>query len=124
MALIDRGCRFVLQNADAAGPGVFQAAAERKVYAFGSNRTQHEVAPSAVLASAAIDMPAAFVALAREVRDATFHARVIELTMADGTIAVVYNPALAVLIPADVRAAVATTESAVRTGAIAVPRAF
>ena len=29
LALIDRGCRFVLQNADAAGPGVFQAAGER-----------------------------------------------------------------------------------------------
>ena len=26
LALIDRGCRFVLHNADAAGPGVFQAA--------------------------------------------------------------------------------------------------
>ena len=35
LALIDRGCRFVLQNADAAGPGVFQAAAERGVFAFG-----------------------------------------------------------------------------------------
>ena len=124
LALIDRGCRFVLQNADAAGPGVFQAAAERKVYAFGSNRAQHEVAPSAVLASAAIDMPAAFVALAREVLDGTFRARVIEQTMADGTITVVYNLALVAVIPPDVRAAVAATEAAVRARTLAVPSAF
>ena len=43
LALIDRGCRFVLQNADAAGLGVFQAAAERGVYAFGANRAQLQV---------------------------------------------------------------------------------
>ena len=76
LALIDRGCRFVLQNADAAGPGVFQAAAERGIFAFGSNRAQHEIAPTAVLASAVIDIPGAFVAVAREVKDGTFTARV------------------------------------------------
>jgi len=121
LALIDRGCRVVLQNADAAGPGVFQAAAERGVLALGSNRAQHTAAPRAVLASAVIDMPVAFVALAREVKEHRFRARVIERTMADGSITVVYNPALASMIAPDVREAVDATAAAVKAGKLAVP---
>lgn len=123
LALIDRGCRFVLHNADAAGPGVFQAAGERGIYAFGSNRAQHEVAPTTVLASAAIDIPAAFVAVARQVKDGTFKARIIEEHMADGAISVVYNPALESKIPADVRSTVAKTEAGIRDGSVKVPTA-
>ena len=122
-ALIDRGCRFVLQNADAAGPGVFQAAAERGIFAFGSNRPQELLALNAVLASAVIDIPGAFVAVAREVKDGTFQARIIERTMKDGTIAISYNPALVAKIPADVSLAVAATEKAVREGTLTVPTA-
>lgn len=123
LALIDRGCKFVLHNADAAGPGVFQAAAERGIFAFGSNRAQHEVSPTAVLASAAIDIPTAFVAIAREVKDGTFTSRIIEKRMADGAISVVYNPALATKIPADVHGLVAETEAAIREGKVKVPTA-
>ncbi len=122
-ALIDRGCRFVLQNADAAGPGVFQAAAERGIYAFGSNRAQHDVAPKTVLASAVIDIPRAFVAVAREVQEGRFHARVIEERMADGAIAVVYNPGLVASIPPDVRRDVDALAEAVRAGAVHAPYA-
>ena len=123
LALIDRGCRFIFQNADAAGPGVFQAAAERGVYAFGSNRAQHAVSPQAVLASAVIDIPAAFVAVAREVKDGTFTGRIIEKHMADGAIGVVYNPDLEGKIPPDVRTALAATEAAIRSGSLKVPTA-
>jgi len=123
LALADRGCRFVLQNADAAGPGVFQAANERGIFAFGSNRAQHEVAPTAVLASAAIDIPAAFVTIARQVKDGTFKSRIIEEHMANGAIAVVYNPALVGKIPADVRSHVDATEAAIRAGTLKVPTA-
>jgi basic membrane protein A and related proteins len=123
LALIDRGCRFVLHNADAAAPGVFQAATERGMFAFGSNRAQHEVAPAAVLASAAIDIPAAFVAVAREVQSGSFSGRIIEKRMADGSISVVYNPALVAKIPADVRGRVDATEAAIRAGSLKVPTA-
>jgi basic membrane lipoprotein Med (substrate-binding protein (PBP1-ABC) superfamily) len=123
LALIDRGCRFVLHNADAAGPGVFQAAAERGIFAFGSNRAQHEVALTAVLASAAIDIPAAFVAVAREIKDGEFKSRIIEKRMADGAISVVYNPALLTKVPADVHSLVAATEAGIREGKVKVPTA-
>jgi basic membrane lipoprotein Med (substrate-binding protein (PBP1-ABC) superfamily) len=122
LALADHGCRFVFQNADAAGPGVFQAAAERGIWAFGANRDQNAVSP-AVLASAVIDIPGAFVAVAREVKEGTFKARIIERTMADGTITVVYDPKRVVQIPPDVKRAVDATEAAVRARTLAVPTA-
>ena len=102
---------------------MFQAAAERGIFAFGSNRAQHEVAPRAVLASAAIDIPAAFVAVAREVKDGTFKSRIIEEHMKDGTIAVVYNPALVTKIPSDVHNLIEQTEAAIRAGTLKVPTA-
>ncbi|MEO6029271.1 MAG: BMP family protein [Candidatus Binatia bacterium] len=123
LALIDRGCRFILQNADAAGPGVFQAAAERGVFAFGSNRAQHEVGPASVLASAVIDIPAAFVAVAREVKDGSFKSRIIEKHMADGAIGVVYSPTLEVKIPVDIRTKVDATAAAIVAGTLKVPTA-
>jgi basic membrane lipoprotein Med (substrate-binding protein (PBP1-ABC) superfamily) len=63
------------------------------------------------------------VAVAREVKDATFKSRIIEKRMADGTIAVVYNPTLATKIPADVRGLVDATEAAIRAGTLKVPTA-
>jgi basic membrane lipoprotein Med (substrate-binding protein (PBP1-ABC) superfamily) len=121
LALADRGCRFVLQNADAAGLGVFQAAAERQIRAFGSNRAQHAVAPDAVLASAVIDVAGAFVRVAGDVEAGRFQSRVIAQRMIDGTISVVYNPALAAEIPPAVRAEVDAVERDVRDGRLAVP---
>jgi basic membrane lipoprotein Med (substrate-binding protein (PBP1-ABC) superfamily) len=101
---------------------VFQAAAERGIYAFGSNRVQHEVSPKAVLASAVIDIPKAFLQVGREVKDGTFRARVIEETMQEGTISVVYNPALESAIAPAVRTDVDAVLKAVRERTVAVPR--
>ena len=95
----------------------------RGIYAFGSNRVQHEVAPKVVLASAVIDIPRAFVTVAREVKEGHFHARPIEETMQDGTIAVVYNPALESAVRAYVRRDVDALADAVRSRTVAVPYA-
>ena len=61
------------------------------------------------------------VQVAREVKEGTFRGRVIEETMAAGAIAVVYNPALADVIPPIVRADVDAVEAAVRARTLAVP---
>ena len=68
LAQIGRGADVIFQNADAAGLGVLQAARERGIYAFGSNSNQNAVAPEAVLGSVVIDLPRAFLRVAREVR--------------------------------------------------------
>ncbi|HEV8268829.1 MAG TPA: BMP family protein, partial [Thermoanaerobaculia bacterium] len=71
LALADQKCDFLFQNADAAALGVFRAATERGIYAFGTNKDQNALAPS-VIASAVIDMPHAFVETARRVKEKRF----------------------------------------------------
>ena len=63
-------------NADAAALGLFQAAKEsRGVYVFGANADQSSLAPDRVPGSAVIDLPHAFLLVAREVKAGTFTAQ-------------------------------------------------
>jgi basic membrane protein A len=70
LAQIARGADVIFQNADAAGLGVFQAARENgRVLVIGANADQNAVAPTVALGSALIDVPSAFLTVARAVRD-------------------------------------------------------
>jgi basic membrane lipoprotein Med (substrate-binding protein (PBP1-ABC) superfamily) len=129
LAQIRQGADFLFHNADAAGIGVFRAVeeastADRPVWAFGSNKDQAPVAPRVVLSSAVLDIPKAFVAVARQVKEGTFQARVMELGMKDGIVSVADNPALADRIPADVRARVEAARKGILDGTVSVPRGF
>lgn len=72
LSLINAGCDFIFHQANEAGRGVFQACSERKVRCFGSNKNQTELAPDVIVASAVVDVPAAFVAMARIVKEKRF----------------------------------------------------
>ncbi len=109
LALIQQGCDLLFHNADAAGLGVFQAAQERNVLAFGANKNQNDVAPDVVIASAVADIPGAFVEIARKVRDNTFVAKIEKMGMKDGIVRLEMNPKLESIIP---KAASARLESA------------
>jgi basic membrane lipoprotein Med (substrate-binding protein (PBP1-ABC) superfamily) len=119
-ALIAQGADLVLQNADAAGLGVFQSAKDNGVLAFGTNRDQSDVAPDTVLASAVISIPTAFFQVAREVKERRFSGRVIEEDLASGVIGFVVNPKLADRIPAEVKQRVADAEAKIKSGALKV----
>lgn len=120
-ALLQQGADVLFHNADAAGLGVLQAAEERHVWTFGASKDQSAVAPGAVLASATIDIPAAFLAVARQVQAKTFVAKVERFGMKDGVIALIYNPALADRIPAEAKARIDTARSAIEAGTLSVP---
>jgi basic membrane lipoprotein Med (substrate-binding protein (PBP1-ABC) superfamily) len=122
LALADQGCDFVIHNADAAGAGVFQAARERGLLAFGTNKDQNGLAPGTVLASAVIDIPRAFADVAREVRGGAFRARSIRFGLREGVISFVWNPALASRVPSDVRDLVEQSRSRIAAGELRVPR--
>ena len=81
--------------------GVFQAAHQRQIFAFGANRNQNDIIPDTVLASAVTDIPHAFLSLATQIKGGSFHPAMIELGMKDGEVKVVYNPALLAKIPPD-----------------------
>ncbi|MGZ8378799.1 MAG: BMP family protein [Gemmatirosa sp.] len=118
LAQIGQGADALFQNADAAGLGIFQAAKERGVYAFGANSDQNGVAPDVVLASVVIDLPRAFLTVAREVKAGGFTPRVVDLGMKTGVVQLVYNPRLASRIPAATRAAVDTARRAIEAGTL------
>ncbi len=121
LALVDQGADFLFQNADAAALGVFQAATERGIYAFGANRDQNALSPS-VLASAVIDLPRAFVETARLVKEGRFTGQPIRYGLKSKVISFVWNPALLGRVPAPVVDEVKLTEAKIEKGELAVPR--
>jgi len=123
LAQVQQGCDFLFHNADAAGLGVFQAAKEQHVYAFGSNKNQNDVAPDVVIASAVIDIPHAFVEVAQEVKAGRFQGRIERLGMKDGVVSLVLNPRLESQIPPEVKARIEQARQAIIGGTLNVPTA-
>jgi len=122
-ALVQQGCDFLFHNADAAGLGVLRAAQENGVFAFGSNKNQNDVAPDVVIASAVIDIPRAFVQVAREVKAGRFEGKIEREGMKDGVVALVLNPRLEPRIPPDLKRRIDHTREAIIAGTVQVPTA-
>ncbi len=117
LAQIARGADVIFQNADAAGQGVFTAVREHPgVWVMGSNSNQNSVAPDVTLGSVVIDLPKAFLMLAREVRDGGFQARVVTFDARSGVVRLIVNPAVESRIPAPVRAQVDSLQAAILAG--------
>jgi basic membrane protein A len=101
LAMIARRADVIFQNADAAGQGIFQAVRETPgTYIIGSNADQNALAPQSALGSVVIDIPHAFLLLAREVRDSSFTPRVVRFDTRSDVVRWVPNPAVSV-VPAD-----------------------
>lgn len=124
LSVINAGCDFVLHQTNDAGRGVFQACSERKIRCFGTNRNQNDLAPDVIVASAVLDVPAAFAHMARTVREKRFVPRVQYLGMNDGIVSIAWNePLRKQLSPATVAEA-ARIEQDIRSGRLKVPRGF
>jgi basic membrane protein A len=121
LALADQGADFIFQNADAAALGVFRAATERGIYAFGSNRDQNALAPS-IIASAVLDLPRAFVETARRVKEGRFDGKPLRYGLKSGVVSFVFNPALVGKVPAPVVDEVDQTRAKIEAGTLVVPR--
>lgn len=117
LAQIAHGVDVIFQNADAAGLGVFQAAREQKrALVIGSNSNQNAVAPDITLGSVVIDLPLAFLTLAREVKAGTFKPAVIELGESSHVVTLVLNPALQSRIPPATRARIDSLQAKMLAG--------
>ncbi len=121
LAQIGRGVDVIFQNADAAGLGVFQAARESKrALVVGSNADQNGIAPEVTIGSVVIDLPRAFMIVAREVQAGTFTPRVVSLGIHDDVVRLTLNPALASRIDAATRAVVDSVRAAIAAGTMRV----
>jgi len=76
-----------------------------------------------ILASATIDIPRAFVTVARQVKDGRFEAKIEKFGMRDGVVSLVYNPALTDHIPAEAKARVDAAQRDIIAGTLTVPTA-
>ncbi|MDQ7052750.1 MAG: BMP family protein [candidate division KSB1 bacterium] len=121
LALIDRGCDFLIHNADAAAAGVLQAAAERDVYVFGTNKNQNHLDPQHVIASCVSHIPQAYVEMARIVQSGTFDPKIYRLGMKEGVVDFVINPELRDRIPAEIMAKIDEARQNILSGEIIVP---
>jgi basic membrane lipoprotein Med (substrate-binding protein (PBP1-ABC) superfamily) len=116
LAQLSQGADVIFQNADAAGLGVFQAARERGALVIGSNSNQNSVAPDVTLGSVVIDLPRAFLQIAKEVKAKTFQPRVVELGEQAHVVTLVLNPALLGRIPVAARARIDSLQSLMLAG--------
>lgn len=120
--LIAQGADVFFHNADQAGKGMFNAAQEAKVLAFGSNRNQNDVAPDVCVASAVIEMPHAFAEVAKSVQDKTFKSGEIELNIPNDNIAVEWNDKLKSKIPAAAMAKIEAAQKQIKAGTLKIKR--
>ncbi|MGA8032431.1 MAG: BMP family protein, partial [Casimicrobiaceae bacterium] len=117
LAQIARGVDVIFQNADAAGLGVIQAVKQSTgVWVFGSNSNQNAVAPTVMLGSVVIDLPHAFLTVAREVKAGHFRGRVISLGMKNAVVKLVINPTALRRIPAAALAQVDSVRALMEDG--------
>jgi basic membrane protein A and related proteins len=124
LAQISRGADVIFQNADAAGLGVFQAARESKrALVVGSNSNQNGVAPEVTIGSVVIDLPHAFLTVAREVKAREFKPRVIRLGSATNVVSLVVNPSLQSRIPPATLRAVDSLRAEMQAGRFTMPSA-
>jgi basic membrane lipoprotein Med (substrate-binding protein (PBP1-ABC) superfamily) len=124
LAQIAQGADVLIHNADAAAAGFFQAVREKNVIAFGTNRDQAALAPDNVLASATSDIPGALLKVAQEVRDGSFHGRVIEYGLADGVVGIAWNEPLLNKLGPELRTEAEQVAQRIRAGELQVPRTF
>jgi basic membrane lipoprotein Med (substrate-binding protein (PBP1-ABC) superfamily) len=123
LALAANGADVLIHNANEAAAGFFQAVTSSPgVVAFGTNKNQNQEAPEHVLASATLDVPAALLLVATDVRDGTFKAQPMRFGLASGVIRVEWNPGMKDSVPAEVTAQVDKLASEIASGSLQVPR--
>ena len=119
LAQIRLGADMIHHNADAAALGVFQAVKESpNVYIFGANADQTALAPERVIGSAVIDLPHAFLLLARAVKDSSFTPQVESFGLRSEVLRYVPNPALDSLVPDSLMARVKAAADSIASGTL------
>lgn len=127
VAQLRRGADVIIHNTDAASFGVFQAVREAaesgdRVWVMGMNRDQNDIAPEVTLGSAAIDIPAAFLDVARRFEAGTLGGAPVYAGAAENVVDFILNPAVADQIPTELLDAVDAARQAIREGSLDVPR--
>ena len=119
LALIRLGADMLHHNADAAALGAFQAVKEsRSAFIFGANADQRALAPDRVPGSAVIDLPHAFLLVARELQAGTLPMAQKSFGVEGGVLRYVPNTALDSLLPPGLMARVQAAADSIAAGTL------
>ncbi|MEW6307610.1 MAG: BMP family protein [Bacillota bacterium] len=122
MAHINNGADFLFENANATGLGAIQAAKEKGVYIFAGMADKTHLAPEAVLANNMIHINAAYLLLAKNVKEGKLGTPgVAFMGFAQNAVELRWNPALKAKVPANVLAAAEKAIEDIKAGKIRVP---
>ncbi len=86
LAQIGQGADVVFAHASVTSLGVFEAAREKGVMAFGSVLDQNQVAPNTVVAGSLYDFPRMFLDVGGQVKDGTLKGGSVSFGMAEGVL--------------------------------------
>jgi len=120
--VIASGADFVIHQANGAAQGVFDAAKEKKIYAFGSNSNQNSNPSGVVIGSAVIITKTPFKELADAVKRKVYTGTIGEYAMANDSIDFIVNPALQDKIPADIQQKIKDLAADIKAGKVKVPK--
>ena len=120
--MIGKKADFLIHQANAGAQGVFNAAKEGKIWAFGANSNQNDNESGVVVGSALIVGKPAFLEVAKLVKDGKFDGNVIQLGMDKGAIDFVYNDKLKSQLPPDAIAKVEEVKKDILSGKFVVPK--
>ena len=84
-------------------------------------RSQNDVAPDVILASAVESNAQAFLKIATEVKEKRFHSGMLVFGIQDGTVSLVYNPKLVSQIPPAALERARNVEHDLATGRLVLP---
>lgn len=120
--MIKGGADVLIHQANAAAQGVFTACKEGKVWAIGANLNQNDNESGVVIASATISAKAAFLEVAKLVKEKKFDANVVQLGMDKGAIDFVFNEKLKGQLPEAAIKAVETAKADLLSGKVVAPK--
>lgn len=121
-AMIKNGADVLIHQANAAAQGVFTACKDGKAWALGANLNQNDNDSGIVIASATISARAAFLEVAKLVKDKKFDGNVVQLGMEKGAIDFVFNDKLKSKLPEAAIKAVEETKANILNGKLIVPK--
>lgn len=119
---INAGADFVIHQANESAQGVFSAAEEQGVKAFGANLNQNRNPTGVVIASPIIVAEPAFLELARQRQAGEYTGTVQLMGMESGAIDFVIRPDYLSSLPQDVRERLETARQQIESGELEVPK--
>jgi basic membrane protein A len=121
LAQIGQGADVIFAHASTTSLGVFEAAKDRKVLAFGSVLDQNVVAPETVVVGSLYDLPHMFLNLGNQVKDGKFKSGSVSYGMADGVLGITPLYGAAARLDASVKDKVKAMAADIKSGKLAVP---